>query len=171
MAIHVVLYAPEIPQNTGNIMRTCAATNTKLHLIKPLGFSLDEKHLKRAAMDYYQYVDYTVYEDYEAFMKTCRPEELYFLTRYGQKTHDGMDYTATDDVYFVFGRESSGLPKDILRDNLEHCLRIPMNDHVRSLNLSNCAAILVYEAQRQRGFNGLLSEEPENFKGKDWIIT
>jgi len=171
MGIHVVLYQPEIPQNTGNIMRTCAATGTRLHLIKPLGFSLDEKHVRRAAMDYYQYVDYTVYESYADFIAQNDPECMYFITRYGQKTHTEADYSEHRDIYFMFGRESDGLPKEILKDNFSHCLRIPMNEDVRSLNLSNCAAILVYEAQRQRGFSGLLSEEPANFKGKDWIIT
>jgi len=170
MSIHVVLYEPEIPQNTGNIMRTCAASGTKLHLIKPLGFSLDEKHLKRAAMDYYEHVDYTVYENYEEFIERETPKHMYFMTRYAQKNHAQMSYPTDEDIYFVFGKESAGLPKELLRANLEYCLRIPMNDTVRSLNLSNCAAILVYEAQRQRQFAGLFSEEPANFKGKDWII-
>jgi len=170
MTIHIVLYQPEIPQNTGNIMRTCAATGARLHLIKPLGFSLDEKHLKRAAMDYYQYVDYTVYEDYATFSATNPSKQIYFITRYAQQTHAAVDYSGQDDIYFVFGCESKGLPKALLQENLTHCLRIPMNGDVRSLNLSNCAAILVYEAYRQRDFAGLLSEEPENFKGRDWLL-
>lgn len=170
MAIHIVLYEPEIPQNTGNIMRTCAATDTRLHLIKPLGFSLDEKHLKRAAMDYYQYVDYREYDNYEVFIEVNRPQYLYFLTRYGQKNHTEMNYAVNEDIYFMFGRESTGIPKKMLKDHLDMCLRIPMNEHVRSLNLSNCAAILVYEALRQQGFPQLSQEEPAVFKGKDWII-
>lgn len=170
MTIHIVLFQPEIPQNTGNIMRTCAGTNTKLHLIHPLGFSLDEKHVRRAAMDYYQYVNYEEHASYEAFLAKEAPKHLFFLTRYGQKNHSDMDYNLTEDIYFVFGRESAGLPKEILREHLDTCLRIPMNEHVRSLNLSNCAAILVYEALRQQGYPGLYQEEPDFFKGKDWII-
>jgi len=170
MTIHIVLYQPEIPQNTGNIMRTCAGTNTKLHLIRPLGFSLDEKHLKRAAMDYYQFVNFKEYDDYQSFLEQNNPKHLYFLTRYGQKNHTEMNYNVDEDVYFVFGRESSGIPKAILKEHLDTCLRIPMNGHVRSLNLSNCAAILVYEALRQQGFPELLQEEPDFFKGKDWLL-
>ena len=170
MTNHVVLFEPEIPQNTGNIMRTCAATGTKLHLIKPLGFSLEEKYLRRAAMDYYEYVDYEVYEDYADFLKKNQPKHLFFLTRYGQKNHTEMNYNLAEDVYFVFGKESSGIPKEILRHHLDTCLRIPMNGHVRSLNLSNCAAILIYEALRQQDYPGLYQEEPEFFKGKDWIL-
>lgn len=166
--LNVVLYAPEIPQNTGNIMRTCAATNTKLHLIKPLGFSLDEKVIKRCGANYIDNCDYTVYENYEEFQKQ-NTGKYYFLTRYGKKPHSAFDYSNKDEnIYLVFGRESDGIPKEILKDNLDTCLRIPMTDKVRALNLSNCVAIMVYEALRQQGYNDLLREEP--FKGADYII-
>ena len=165
--LNVVLYAPEIPQNTGNIMRTCAATNTKLHLIKPLGFSLDEKVIKRSGANYIDNCDYTVYENYEEFLDK-NPGEYYFLTRYGKKQHSSFDYSdKSKNIYLVFGRESSGIPKEILKDHLDTCLRIPMTDKVRALNLSNCVAIMVYEALRQQDYNDLLLEEP--FKGADYL--
>lgn len=165
--LNVVLYAPEIPQNTGNIMRTCAATNTKLHLIKPLGFSLDEKVIKRSGANYIDNCDYTVYENYEEFLDK-NPGEYYFLTRYGKKPHSSFDYSdKSKKIYLVFGRESSGIPKEILKDHLDTCLRIPMTDKVRALNLSNCVAIMVYEALRQQDYNDLLREEP--FKGADYL--
>ena len=165
--LNVVLYAPEIPQNTGNIMRTCAATNTKLHLIKPLGFSLDEKVIKRSGANYIDNCDYTVYENYEEFLDK-NPGEYYFLTRYGKKPHSSFDYSdKSKNIYLVFGRESSGIPKEILKDHLDTCLRIPMTDKVRALNLSNCVAIMVYEALRQQDYNDLLREEP--FKGSYYL--
>ncbi|MGL5042114.1 MAG: tRNA (uridine(34)/cytosine(34)/5-carboxymethylaminomethyluridine(34)-2'-O)-methyltransferase TrmL [Culicoidibacterales bacterium] len=167
--IHIILYQPEIPQNTGNIMRTCVATGAMLHLIEPLGFSLEEKQLRRAAVDYYEQIKYKTYPNYEAFIAQNKPSKIYFFTRHGKKNHTEMDYTVTADVYFMFGQESSGIPKQILRDNLEDCLRLPMNDLVRSLNLSNCAAILIYEALRQRGFEGLFQEEPDTLKGSHWL--
>ncbi len=165
--INVVLYAPEIPQNTGNIMRTCAATDTKLHLIKPLGFSLDEKTIKRSGANYIDNCDYTVYENYEDFLAK-NPGEYYFLTRYGKKTHSSFDYSdKSKNIYLIFGRESTGIPKEILKNNLDTCLRIPMNEKVRALNLSNCVAIMVYEALRQQDYNQLLREEP--FKGANYL--
>jgi len=165
--INVVLYSPEIPQNTGNIMRTCAATNTKLHLIKPLGFSLDEKVVKRSGANYIDKCDYTVYENFEDF-KSKNDGKFYFLTRYGKKPHSSFDYSNKDEnIYLIFGRESSGLPKEILKDHLDTCLRIPMTDKVRALNLSNCVAIMVYEALRQQDYNDLLRFEP--FKGEDYL--
>lgn len=176
MAIHIVLYQPEIPPNTGNIMRTCAATGVKLHLIHPLGFSLDEKHMRRAAMDYYEHVNFTEYESIEVFFEKNAGGKFYFLTRYGQKSYSSFDYSNVDEeIYFVFGSESKGIPKEILQPYFETCLRIPMNEHVRSLNVANCATVLLYEALRQQNFPGLLSEEPEaddkGFKGKDWIFN
>lgn len=165
---HIVLFAPEIPGNTGNIMRTCAGTGTKLHLIKPLGFSLEEKYLKRSGVNYLEYCDYEVYEDWEDFMSK-NEGEFYFLTRYGKKPHTSFDYSdTTKNIYFVFGRESTGIPKEILRPHLESCLRIPMNDHIRALNLSNSVAIVIYEALRQQNYEGLLKTEP--FKGEDWLL-
>lgn len=165
---HIVLFEPEIPGNTGNIMRTCAGTNTKLHLIKPLGFSLDEKYIKRSAVNYIQYCDYTVYEDFDDFLSKNKGE-FYFLTRYGKKPHTSFDYHDTSkEHYFIFGKESTGIPKTILRNYLDRCMRIPMTDHIRALNLSNSAAIMIYEALRQQDYEGLLKTEP--FKGEDWLI-
>lgn len=167
--INVVLYQPEIPGNTGNIMRTCAATDTKLHLIKPLGFSLDESYIKRSGANYINDCDYTVYENWDDF-KSKNTGTYYYLTRYGKKPHTSFDYSNKDEnIYLVFGRESSGIPLDILKDDLDHCLRIPMTDKVRALNLSNCAAIMVYEALRQQDYRDLLRTEP--FKGEDYIET
>ena len=167
--INVVLVEPEIPGNTGNIMRTCAATNTKLHLIKPLGFSLDESYIKRSGANYIKDCDYTVYESWDDF-KSKNKGIYYYLTRYGKKPHTSFDYSnRNENIYFVFGKESSGIPLDILKNDLEHCLRIPMTNKVRALNLSNCAAILVYEALRQQDYNDLLITEP--FKGEDYIET
>ena len=165
--LNVVLYAPEIPQNTGNIMRTCAATNTKLHLIKPLGFSLDEKAIKRSGANYINECDYTVYENFDDFASKNKGT-YYFLTRYGHKPHTSFDYTnKKENIYLIFGRESTGIPKEILKEHLDTCLRIPMTDKVRALNLSNCVAIMVYEVLRQQDYNDLLREEP--FKGKDYL--
>ncbi|MBS7020966.1 MAG: tRNA (cytidine(34)-2'-O)-methyltransferase [Firmicutes bacterium] len=165
--IHVVLFEPEIPQNTGNIMRTCVATNTKLHLIKPLGFRLDEQSIKRSGVNYIEYCDYQVYENFEDF-KEKNPGTYYYLTRYGKKPHTSFDYSdGNEPIYFIFGKESTGIPKEILKDDLEHCMRMPMTDHVRALNLSNTVAIMVYEALRQQNYPNLLFEEP--FKGADYL--
>ncbi len=167
--LNVVLYEPEIPQNTGNIMRTCAATDTKLHLIKPLGFSLDEKVVKRCGANYISECDYTVYENWEDFLSKNKGK-FYFLTRYGHKPHSSFDYSnKKENIYLVFGKESTGIPKTILKNHLDTCLRIPMTNKVRALNLSNCVAIMVYEALRQQQYNDLLFDEP--FKGKDYLET
>jgi tRNA (cytidine/uridine-2'-O-)-methyltransferase len=167
--LHVVLYEPEIPQNTGNIMRTCVGTNTKLHLIKPLGFSLDENSIKRSGVNYIKYVDYTIYESFDDF-KSKNKGTYYFLTRYGKKPHTSFDYSNKDEnIYFIFGKESTGIPKEILKDYFDNCLRIPMTDKIRALNLSNTVAIMLYEALRQQDYNDLLKTEP--FKGEDYIIN
>lgn len=165
--INIVLYAPEIPQNTGNIMRTCAATGAKLHLIEPLGFKLDEKSIKRSGANYIESCDYRVYKNYEEFEKQNQGE-YYFLTRYGKKPHSDFDFSDKNkNIYLILGRESTGIPKELLKNHLDRCLRIPMNDHVRALNLSNCAAIMLYEVLRQQNYNDLLREEP--FKGADYL--
>ncbi|MGG5252134.1 tRNA (uridine(34)/cytosine(34)/5-carboxymethylaminomethyluridine(34)-2'-O)-methyltransferase TrmL [Neobacillus sp. SM06] len=156
MAIHVVLYQPEIPANTGNIARTCAATDTTLHLIRPLGFSTDDKMLKRAGLDYWEFVNIVYYDSLDEFFEKNQGGEFFYLTKFGQKPHTSFDYSDVNkDYYFVFGRETTGLPKEVIEKNKETALRIPMNDHVRSLNLSNTAAILVYEALRQQNYPGL----------------
>ncbi|HET7658362.1 MAG TPA: tRNA (uridine(34)/cytosine(34)/5-carboxymethylaminomethyluridine(34)-2'-O)-methyltransferase TrmL [Bacillales bacterium] len=153
MGLHVVLYQPEIPANTGNIARTCAATNTVLHLIRPLGFSTDDKMLKRAGLDYWQHVDIRYYDSIEIFFEQYPEGEFYFLTKFGTKTHTSMDYSDLEkDHFFVFGRETTGLPDWVKEKYQDRCLRIPMTDVVRSLNLSNTAAILVYEALRQQNY-------------------
>lgn len=165
---HIVLYEPEIPQNTGNIMRTCVATNTKLHLIKPLGFSLDEAHLKRSAVNYIDKLDYVVYENFEEF-KEKNKGTYYYLTRYGKKPHTSFDYQNKDgkDLYFIFGKESTGIPKEILKEHLDTCLRIPMSDNVRALNVSNSVAVVIYEVLRQQNYNDLFLVEPH--KGEDYL--
>ncbi len=165
--IHIVLFEPEIPGNTGNIMRTCVATGTKLHLIKPLGFSLDEAHLRRSGVNYIDKLDYCVYENWDDF-KSKNHGDFYYFTRYGHKPHTSFDYSDTaKEIYLIFGKESTGIPKEILQQDLEHCMRIPMTDKVRALNLSNCAAICVYEVLRQQNYRDLLREEPH--KGADYL--
>lgn len=165
--INIVLFEPEIPTNTGNIMRTCVATNTKLHLIEPLGFSLDEKSVRRSGVNYIDKLDYSVYKNWEDFVSKNKGE-FYFFTRYGHKPHSSFDYSdASKNIYLVFGKESTGIPKSILRPNLDRCMRIPMTANVRALNLSNCCAIVLYEVLRQQGYIGLLFEEPH--KDKDFI--
>ena len=165
--INVVLFEPEIPGNTGNIMRTCAGTDVKLHLIKPLGFSLEDKYIKRSGVNYIEHCDYKVYENFEDF-KSQNKGIYYYLTRYGNKPHTSFDYSNKDEkIYLIFGKESTGIPKEILKDDLEHCMRIPMNSNIRALNLSNSVAIMVYEVLRQRNYPDLLFEEP--FKGADYL--
>ena len=166
--INIVLYEPEIPGNTGNIMRTCVATNTKLHLIEPLGFSLDEAHLRRSGVNYIDKLEYAVYKNFDEF-KSKNKGTYYYFTRYGHKPHTSFDYSnKEEDIYLIFGKESTGIPKEILREDLDHCMRIPMSSNVRSLNLSNCAAIVLYEVLRQQDYRDLLFEEPH--KDKDFII-
>lgn len=151
MNLNIVLFEPEIPQNTGNIARTCVLTNSKLHLIKPLGFSLDEKHLKRAGLDYWQYLDMEIHESYEALRNKYKDATFYFSTTKGKKFYTEVEFKEGDFV--VFGRESSGLPDYIRDNNLDFLMRVPMlQTSTRSLNLSNTAAIIAYEALRQMGF-------------------
>ena len=165
---HIVLFEPEIPQNTGNIMRTCVATGTKLHLIEPLGFRLDEKHLIRSGVNYIDKLDYTLYDDCNDFLdKNQGKGTFYYFTRYGKKPHTSFSYADEKDHYFIFGKESTGIPKEILKRDLEHCMRIPMTENVRALNLSNCCAIVIYEALRQQGYPNLLQTEPH--KGENYL--
>ncbi|XMB85085.1 tRNA (cytidine(34)-2'-O)-methyltransferase [Mycoplasmatota bacterium WC44] len=167
--IHVVLYNPEIPQNTGNIMRTCVAANAKLHLIEPLGFSLDEKHVKRSGASYVDKTIYEVYKNWDDFKKENKGI-FYFLTRYGSHRPSDFNLSNSDeDIYLVFGAESCGIPKEILKDHLDTCVRLPMTKDVRSMNLSNVVAILVYETLRQQDYNDLYFEEPEELKGKNFL--
>lgn len=165
--INIVLYEPEIPTNTGNIMRSCVGTGARLHLIKPLGFSLDEKSVKRSGANYIDKLDYEVYENYEDFLSKNQGK-FYYFTRYGKKPHSSFDYSNKDEnIYLIFGKESSGIPKEILKDNLDRCMRIPMTKDVRSLNLSNCVAIVLYEVLRQQDYNDLLRVEPH--KGENYL--
>lgn len=169
MKLNVVLYHPEIPQNTGNIMRSCVGFNAKLHLIEPLGFSLDEKHLKRSSLDYFEYLNYEVYKNYDDFVKKNKGK-YYFLTRYGHKSPININFKETnEDIYLIFGAESTGIAYDILKDNLNDCYRIPTTDRVRSLNLSNCAAIMMFLASSQLNDEAIFSDEPERFKGANFL--
>ena len=151
--INIVLHEPEIPQNTGNIGRTCVATGMRLHLIKPLGFSLDEKQLKRAGLDYWPDLDVTVYEDYEDFLSKNEGAKIYYATTKGHKVYTQAQYEP--DCYIMFGKESAGIPEEILREHEDTCVRIPMIGETRSLNLSNAVAIVAYEALRQLDFEGM----------------
>ena len=154
--LNIVLLEPEIPANTGNIGRTCVASGTRLHLIEPLGFSLSEKALKRAGMDYWKDLDVTTYIDYQDFLDKNPGAKIYMATTKAQKLYTEVSYE--DDCYIMFGKESAGIPEEILVQNQENCIRIPMMEKIRSLNLGNSAAIVLYEALRQNGFAGLERE-------------
>ncbi|PYZ99068.1 tRNA (uridine(34)/cytosine(34)/5-carboxymethylaminomethyluridine(34)-2'-O)-methyltransferase TrmL [Alteribacter lacisalsi] len=157
MSNHIVLYQPEIPANTGNIARTCAATNTSLHLIRPLGFSTDDRMLKRAGCDYWPSVTIHYYDSLDEFIETHSGGEFYFIETVGEKHYHELDYTDTEkDYFFIFGRETTGLPAEVTERFRDRCFKIPQTDKVRSLNLSNTAAILVYEALRQQQFKSIL---------------
>jgi len=150
---HIVLFEPEIPPNTGNIIRLCANAGAKLHLVKPLGFELSDKHLKRAGLDYHEYAELTVYENWAECQQHLQGKRMFALTTKGSTRHTDLQFK--DEDVFVFGPESRGLPEDIRSQFLpEHRVRLPMLPHSRSLNLSNSAAILLYEAWRQTGFPG-----------------
>ncbi|CDD21587.1 MAG: tRNA (cytidine(34)-2'-O)-methyltransferase [Acholeplasmatales bacterium] len=167
---NIVLYEPEIPQNTGNIMRTCAGTDTMLHLIKPLGFKLDEASIKRSAVNYLANVNYIVYENWQDFLSKNQGK-MYFFTRYGLHTpHELKLNDPNETYYFIIGKESTGIPKEILREHLDDCIRLPINDKIRSLNVSNVAAVAIFEALRQQDYNDLSRYEPETLKGKDWLL-
>lgn len=151
--IHIVLVEPEIPANTGNIARTCAATKSQLHLIKPLGFSLDDKHLKRAGLDYWPLLHVQIYEDLTEFFEKNAQGCFHYLTTKAPRTY--LEASFQDGDYFLFGKETRGLPESLLYAHPERCLRIPMREEARSLNLSNSVAIVAYEALRQLDFEGL----------------
>lgn len=151
--LNIVLYEPEIPQNTGNIGRTCVATGTKLHLIEPLGFSLSEKNLKRAGMDYWSQLDVTTYVNWEDFCSKNPDAKVYMATTKSKQTYTDVSYES--DAYIMFGKESAGIPEELLVQHPERCVRIPMIGETRSLNLSNSVAIVLYEALRQNDFSGM----------------
>lgn len=170
--IHVVLFEPEIPGNTGNIIRSCMAFSCRLHLIEPLGFSLDEKHLRRSGMDYIKDADIVIHPSWEDFEKNNPSENKFFMTRYGKKAPDSFDFASipdSEEIYLVLGKESTGIDKQILKNHLDRCMRLPMVPNARSLNLSNCAAIIIYEVLRQRGFPHLSGTEV--LKGEDFLET
>ena len=154
--LNIVLLEPEIPANTGNIGRTCVASGTRLHLIEPLGFSLSEKALKRAGMDYWKDLDVTTYIDYQDFLDKNPGAKIYMATTKAQKIYTEVSYEP--DCYIMFGKESAGIPEEILVQNQENCIRIPMMEKIRSLNLGNSVAIVLYEALRQNGFAGMERE-------------
>ncbi len=151
--MNIVLLEPEIPANTGNIGRTCVATNTALHLIKPLGFDISDKAVRRAGMDYWKDLDLHVYENYEEFLEKNNHPKVYMATTKGKKIHSEVAYE--EDAFIMFGKESAGIPEEILMSSPDTCVRIPMWGEIRSLNLSNSVAILLYEALRQHDYFGM----------------
>ena len=165
--INIVLHEPEIPQNTGNIARTCAATGASLHIIRPMGFEIDDKKLKRAGLDYWDKLDITYYDNYEDFLNK-NPEaktNTYYFTTKAPRAYTEIS-TYPNSVFIMFGKETKGLPEEILYENREHCVRIPMRDTIRSLNLSNSVAIAVFEILRQWEFEGL--REDGKLTSRDW---
>ena len=150
---NIVLVEPEIPANTGNISRTCAVTGAALHLIKPLGFDISDKHLKRAGLDYWQYLDIRVYESLDEFFEKNRSGRFFFCTTKAKKSYAEVEYR--DGDFLIFGKETKGLPEELLASNMDSCIRIPMLPTLRSLNLSNSVAIIIYEALRQGGFENM----------------
>ena len=165
-AINIVLHQPESPQNTGNIARTCAATGAALHLIKPLGFEIDDRKLKRAGLDYWHLLDITYYENEEEFFEKNAGEAIYYFSTKAPRKHTDIAYP--ERVFLMFGKETAGLPEELLAQNPDTAVRIPMLPNLRSLNLSNSAAVAVYEVLRQRDFDGLLEEgTPRTFSWGD----
>lgn len=157
MKLHIVLVEPEIPQNTGNIARTCAALGAKLHLVYPLGFSISEKQVKRAGLDYWDKLEIEEHLNFEEFLTKYKPEEnhMLFVTTKGKQVYCDFDYSQMDEIFILFGKETRGLPEDILQKYIEKTIRIPMRPHLRSLNLANSVAIVAYDIFRQCEFEGL----------------
>lgn len=163
--LNIVLFEPEIPQNTGNIARTCVAFNATLHLIRPYGFVLNDKNLKRSGVDYWDKLKLVEHNNYESFLLSIKRESsVYYITRYGKNKPDDIVYR-NDDIYLVFGKESTGIDKTILKTNINKTIRIPSSNNVRSMNLSNCVALMCYEVCRQNGYDGLETQEPHKI---DW---
>ena len=164
--INIVLHEPEIPQNTGNIARTCAAIGASLHIIRPMGFEIDDRKLKRAGLDYWDKLDITYYDSYTDFLEK-RPDackNTYFFSTKAPRSYTQIDYP--DNAFIMFGKETRGLPEDLLYENRDFCVRIPMKTEIRSLNLSNSVAIAAYEIIRQKGFDELLIQG--KLTSKDW---
>lgn len=154
--LNIVLHEPEMPANTGNIGRTCVATGARLHLIGPMGFIINDKTLKRAGLDYWDKLDVTIYDDYDDFLRRNPGAKIYMATTKAHKTYTEVKYE--EDAYIMFGKESAGIPEELLVDNEDNCIRIPMIGKIRSLNLSNSVAIVLYEALRQQGFSDMNCE-------------
>ena len=157
MKLNIVLVEPEIPQNTGNIARTCAAIGAKLHLVYPLGFSISEKQVKRAGLDYWDKLEIEEHTTFNDFLEKYKPEEhdMFFVTTKGKKVYSEVNYSDFDEVFLLFGKETKGLPEDILKKYINKTIRIPMREMLRSLNLSNSVAIVAYDVFRQTSFKGL----------------
>ncbi len=157
MKINVVMVEPEIPQNTGNIARTCAATNSKLHLVHPLGFSISDRYLKRAGLDYWDKLEIEEHNSLKAFLEKYKPEEnnMFYASTKAQHCYSDVDFSNLEEVFILFGKETKGLPEDLLQKHIDNTIRIPMKGELRSLNLSNSVAIIVYEVLRQGGFKEL----------------
>ena len=167
--LHIVLYRPEKPQNTGNIMRTCVAIHATLHIVGPITFSIDSKDLKRVGMDYIDDLKMHFYKDYDEFVKENPNANIYYVTRYARTVYSSYDLSnPVKDLYLMFGRESTGIPHDILKEHEDRLMRIPMVPEARSLNLSNCVALVAYEALRQQNFPNLATEEA--IKGPDFLF-
>lgn len=157
MILHIVMVEPEIPQNTGNISRTCAILGAKLHLVHPLGFQISEKAVKRSGLDYWDKLEIEEHDSLDSFLEKYKPEEhnMFFATTKGKHIYSDVDYSKMEEVFLLFGKETKGLPEDLLKKYLDKTIRIPMRETLRSLNLSNSVAIIVYEVERQRGFERL----------------
>lgn len=167
--IHIILFRPEKPQNTGNIMRLAVAIHATLHIIGPITFSLDNKDLQRAGMDYIEDLRLFFYENYEAFVSQVPQNNIYYVTRYANRVYSSFDLSnIITDLYLMFGRESTGIPHEILRNNADKLMRIPMVPQARSLNVSNCVALVTYEVLRQQKYPSLATEEA--IKGQDFLF-
>ena len=168
--LHIVLYRPEKPQNTGNIMRTCVAIHATLHIIGPITFSVDNKDLKRVGMDYVDDLKMEFHPTYEDFIKAYPEADTYYVTRYAKTVYSSYDFSKkqVQDIFLMFGRESTGIPHDILKEHQDKLMRIPMVPEARSLNLSNCVALVTYEVLRQQNFPNLATEEA--IKGPDFLF-
>ncbi len=166
MKIHIVLVEPEIPQNTGNIARTCAIIGAKLHLVRPLGFEISDKYLKRAGLDYWDKLDIEEHENLSQFLEEYPIDKnnMYFVTTKGKHCYTEIKYNELEEVFMLFGKETKGLPENLLKDNLDNAIRIPMRENFRSLNLSNSVAIVAYEMLRQNEFKNL--QEISNYFDK-----
>lgn len=159
MKLHIVLVEPEIPQNTGNIARTCAATGGVLHLVKPLGFQITDKYLKRAGLDYWDKLEIYEHDSFEIFLKEYSPEEnnMFFVSTKAKHCYSDVDYSKMNEIYLLFGKETKGLPEDVLKQYIDKTVRIPIREGLRSLNLSNSVSIVAYEVLRQTNFKDLLT--------------